>query len=551
MDEEFWINFAKELAFQREKERSKLPYNFNLLDELHANENAHTRILIKLLNYSVKGKYIYLKSFLNMWCIRKRLPDFPITEVQNPEIVSKQYIDALIEEPSLKYAIIIENKIEGAVDQDKQIENYFNKVKQHGVDEKNIYIIYLTNDGSKKISPKSLPEGLKSSLGNRFIEMNYREDVLPWLKNDILPEIRIKETLIESGIRQYIDYLEGRFGLRELEKTVRTIMNKSINEKLGLDKMAPYDKWLRLNRSVKEINNLLNDLKNMQNDITMQVVKQWDEHTRQYFDRVSNNLEQGYYQIYLDGIPNAIHFEWGFDKESLFSGNGYLMALHVENDMTDIYKDRLSRIIKLEKDANDIGFKPSSDSRTILEKEYKTPGGRSFADLKEGDKIEFFRVTYEEIKKLKETIENTFHKFEGEETFILKLRDELNNRTTPNKWRVWPSEDNCWDVVTRFNCDTHEIGIEGFFVVNIDMNVEFRSSITVWKAQEWGVYKERLKKEYPDNRVEKVGERVYLHLSEILIGNDLGYWPSKIDEVVESLRVAYFKMSEITTDIGK
>ena len=52
-DDIFWINFAEELSKIREKERQKLPYNFNLIDELHANENAHTRILLKLLNYNI------------------------------------------------------------------------------------------------------------------------------------------------------------------------------------------------------------------------------------------------------------------------------------------------------------------------------------------------------------------------------------------------------------------------------------------------------------------------------------------------------------------
>ena len=33
-DDIFWINFAEELSKIREKERQKLPYNFNLIDEL-------------------------------------------------------------------------------------------------------------------------------------------------------------------------------------------------------------------------------------------------------------------------------------------------------------------------------------------------------------------------------------------------------------------------------------------------------------------------------------------------------------------------------------
>ena len=42
-----FINKFKEVY---DKEIQKLPYHINLIDELHANENAHSRILEKLLN---------------------------------------------------------------------------------------------------------------------------------------------------------------------------------------------------------------------------------------------------------------------------------------------------------------------------------------------------------------------------------------------------------------------------------------------------------------------------------------------------------------------
>ena len=42
------------------------PYNINIIDELHANENAHSRIMGKLLAYcNSTGEYSILKSILN------------------------------------------------------------------------------------------------------------------------------------------------------------------------------------------------------------------------------------------------------------------------------------------------------------------------------------------------------------------------------------------------------------------------------------------------------------------------------------------------------
>ena len=44
------------------KEEEKLPYHINLIDELHANENAHSRILGKLLQQqeSINKRYFPL-----------------------------------------------------------------------------------------------------------------------------------------------------------------------------------------------------------------------------------------------------------------------------------------------------------------------------------------------------------------------------------------------------------------------------------------------------------------------------------------------------------
>ena len=67
------INFTTKLKdFQNtyEREEKLLPYHFNVIDELHANENAHSRILQKILLYKHKNEYPFLHSFLETF-----LPD--------------------------------------------------------------------------------------------------------------------------------------------------------------------------------------------------------------------------------------------------------------------------------------------------------------------------------------------------------------------------------------------------------------------------------------------------------------------------------------------
>lgn len=47
------------------KAKRVVPYNLNVIDELHANENAHSRILCKLLQYQdIDGEYRILNRAL-------------------------------------------------------------------------------------------------------------------------------------------------------------------------------------------------------------------------------------------------------------------------------------------------------------------------------------------------------------------------------------------------------------------------------------------------------------------------------------------------------
>jgi transcriptional regulator of heat shock response len=78
---------------------------------------------------------------------------FDIPDQLCPSDVSEfsDYIDAKIE--TKNFCIIIENKINNAVDQDRQIERYVDKVKPHN---NNIFVLYLTLDGNKDASHDSI-----------------------------------------------------------------------------------------------------------------------------------------------------------------------------------------------------------------------------------------------------------------------------------------------------------------------------------------------------------------------------------------------------------
>ena len=112
-----------------------LPYHINVIDELHIDENAHSRILCKLLHYknSVSGEYEILHSLLDY--VRKKTKDntFDCIEFSNPTITQeKARIDLWIRDQETGYAAILENKVYNAQDQEEQLSRYIQRTMNDG-----------------------------------------------------------------------------------------------------------------------------------------------------------------------------------------------------------------------------------------------------------------------------------------------------------------------------------------------------------------------------------------------------------------------------------
>lgn len=235
-------------------------YNANIITELHANENAHSRILRMFLQYDDgTKKYPILRKFLDIPKVKGIILDI---EIKGCRFTNEQErIDLLIENSS--HAIIVENKIYGAVDQEAQLEKYIECVKNHGIKESNIYAVYLTKDGEKCVDDSSFTPKAKKCLNykenvdnGRFIPLSYRYDILPWLETIVLPNCTIKEELLISALKQYIDYLNVILGIRKNDEQNKKIM-ETIKETLIIESI---DRCIevadQLGELIKEVNNL-------------------------------------------------------------------------------------------------------------------------------------------------------------------------------------------------------------------------------------------------------------------------------------------------------
>ena len=226
------------------------PYHINIIDEVHANENAHSRVFAKILQYKENNKFPFLLSFLNSI-------NFDLTPVNPCITVEKDRIDVLIRDKN--YAVIIENKIHGAADRDKQIERYIDKVKNMRYPANQIYVLYLSRWGGEKPGLNSLSDIKRRNLGANYNEISFQQNILPWLEN-ILPECKVKDTVLISAINQYIDHLQGIFSLRKIFNERDSKMREVVEEVLGLNNETIIKKGEIINKKLEELNLCTNTL---------------------------------------------------------------------------------------------------------------------------------------------------------------------------------------------------------------------------------------------------------------------------------------------------
>lgn len=241
------------------------PYHINLIEELHVDENAHSRILTKLLQFKDNnGKFEILQSFFDFINESHLIESFDV-KIKKPVITQeKERIDIWIRDTD--YAIILENKIYGAIDQDSQIANYIIKTKK-GDDYKpeQIYVIYMP---SHPYEPDERTWGhskdVKSEFATRFGIVSFSEDILSWLKKKVLPNIRFRDSSLYCAVEQYIDYLERLYGLNKHQNQRNMELKDIITKQLELENVSSVkDRIEKLETACRDIDDLRNQINEM------------------------------------------------------------------------------------------------------------------------------------------------------------------------------------------------------------------------------------------------------------------------------------------------
>ena len=318
------LELAEGVAKVIEENKHLVPYHLNLIDELHINENGHSRILYKLLEYrNPNGDYIFLKSLLKY--IAKNCEAFEKICVKNPEITQEQCrIDLWVRDKD--YAIIFENKVYNATDQEAQIARYIECTQGNGCPLDKIFVIYMPQKDDKDPVDDSWGE-YKEVFASRYVKFSFRDGVLPWLKSEVLPSIPDKDKLLKSAIEQYVDYLEGLFKQRESDKQLYIMIENYIKEKLGLND-DPFVNKQELERKIEELDEVRQYLVNMIDDYKTQIFEQWKQHFNRCFPKYRCELTNDFTLlmklpicgriVYAELTTDTNGLYWGLsDKEGL------------------------------------------------------------------------------------------------------------------------------------------------------------------------------------------------------------------------------------------
>lgn len=288
-----------------EQEKAQLPYHLNVIDELHINENGHSRILFKLLNFkNERGEHEMLNSLLE-YIRGKRVSDaFDCIKSVKPDITQeKERIDLWVRDK--EYAIIFENKVYNASDQEAQLSRYIEKTKKERYKEESIFVVYLSQSGQE---PDEQSWGkYKKAFAERYVNLSFRYDIRFWLQNCVLPNIRYKDSHLRCAILQYIDYLDGLFNLRTINEQMNMNLQKIITECFKLDSKNEVEQVCILDEKIEELDELKNQMNGLKEKIRN---KYWRDKIREKLSNVFELVEENHYvDVYfkLDGKRVNIH----------------------------------------------------------------------------------------------------------------------------------------------------------------------------------------------------------------------------------------------------
>ena len=443
------VQKIKEVAESIESARSRVSNRqnpYNVFTAWKMSENDHTKMFLALMRYqNASGRYALLNSFLNRFAKgRDKMIHYQnISDVNilfNPRYKTDKansFIDGLIIFTANKkrIAIIVENKIYDAPDQPKQISRYIEHMtNDERIPVDNVWVFYMTGDGSKEVDAQSYGNNGNVNIGNRFVPLAYNSDIVNWLKSEIL-EARIYPEALTGVVRAYVESLEKDMFAEDNSDAWR--MDMLCNCVIGhhnLKKMSEEDcfRLYAFRNEVAEVRHQMREEIANGHEQNMRAVENLYEVCRRLIQKIEQmafgkfeecTIEllneqwekelkkrggvqwtvghrgvngKGYLQVRLGNEWGTAHWEWiPVNTSKMWTDTEYTLELHVEGNvaLANEWRSHLqNNAILLPKDAA-LG---KDCTKTVLR--YKIKTAKPIAKMKETELKELLKSIY--LKKL-------------------------------------------------------------------------------------------------------------------------------------------------------
>ena len=402
-------------------------FNFNVLTEQCGNivENSHTYILMRLLQYRNKYGYVFLDDFISLAGFDIKINDGEVnfnTEYFGKTKAGQGRIDGLIWQQD-NFAIIIENKINHAGNQEQQVARYIDSVlKERIVAQDKIFVVFLTRDGIENPDDFSQDRmkacgicdviGEEEVAGPRYFACSYSNHIYNWLKDNIQPMISQKDVVLNAGVIQYIDFLSSLLGnqnqslLKKCEKWFAE--NIQIEGDIPQQNNTLYEFYNYLSKlnskhsDAKEAKeemdsvNLLMNLIDRENDKLMGVFLSF---TKEYYTSGQDPIIKGYhlnhhFTYYYVNIrdkrwPRGVEFGWyPLGMKKLKGSNELTFYFKFKGQKLDITDKQYSLLKELE-------FLYDERSKSYRKKIY-IPFGKSYLGMTDKQQKAFLETVYKE-----------------------------------------------------------------------------------------------------------------------------------------------------------
>ena len=268
------LSFCGELKRIREDVRENQPFLLNVLLEAQPNEEGVSRILKGFFSYRQDGEYVALRSF-----VRKFLNEELASQIKKPVLQEEEYvtdqkrIDILVYEKA-KYAIVFENKIWDATEQENQLSNYIRGLKdqKYGLTDDQVYIIYLPSDEGHGPTDRSWDKNIQKLYKNRYCKVSFKEGIIRWLDSEEMKSIG--DPNFSQSRFLFSDYLKRVFNLTPTDNMEQREIDKHIKSRLDLNGDRYHD-METLNETIKRINGCVKELERNRRMLCCDAANEW------------------------------------------------------------------------------------------------------------------------------------------------------------------------------------------------------------------------------------------------------------------------------------